>query len=111
MPRWSATTKRFVLAAFLLGAIYVAYRAGDIVRPFVWAAILSYVLLPVVGFLESRANMRRSLVIGTVRTPAWNVRPFARRRSITCEARSSGVRKPPLASTPSIRARRSESVR
>ena len=66
MARWSATTKRLVVALLVIGAIYVVYRAGDIVRPFVWAAVLSYVLLPVVGFLERRLPMRRTLAAALV---------------------------------------------
>src|SRR5207244_12170042 len=37
------------------------YRAGDIVRPFVWAGILAYVLLPVVALLERRFSMPRTI--------------------------------------------------
>jgi len=66
MARWSGTTKRLAVALLLIGAIYVVYRAGDIVRPFVWAAVLSYVLLPVVGFLERRLPMRRTLAAALV---------------------------------------------
>jgi predicted PurR-regulated permease PerM len=58
--RWSAPTKRVVVALIALGALYVVYRAGDIVRPFVWAAILAYVLLPLVGLLERRLSLPRT---------------------------------------------------
>jgi predicted PurR-regulated permease PerM len=37
------------------------WRAGDIVQPFLWAAILSYILLPVVGAIERRFNAPRTL--------------------------------------------------
>src|SRR5439155_292643 len=66
MARWSATTKRLVVAVLVIATIYIVYRAGDIVRPFVWAAILSYVLLPVVGLLERRLRMRRTLAAALV---------------------------------------------
>ena len=36
------------------------WQAGDIVAPFVWAAILSYILLPVVGALEGRFGLPRA---------------------------------------------------
>src|SRR5256712_6840684 len=59
--RWSGTTKRVVVALFGFAALYIVYRAGDIVRPFVWAGILAYVLLPVVALLERRFAMPRTI--------------------------------------------------
>jgi len=58
--RWSSTTKRVVVALFALAALYIVYRAGDIVRPFVWAGVVAYVLLPVVGLLERRLSLPRT---------------------------------------------------
>ncbi len=58
--RWSPTTKRLVVASLLVAAVLLVWHAGDIVRPFVWAAILSYVLLPVVGALERRFTLPRA---------------------------------------------------
>src|SRR5438874_2447477 len=58
--RWSVTTKRVVIASLVLGALALVWRVGDIVEPFVWAAVLSYVLLPVVGALQSRLNLPRT---------------------------------------------------
>ena len=59
--RWSPTTKRVVVAAFAALAVLIIWRAGDIVEPFVWAAILSYVLLPVVGAMQRRFGFGRTL--------------------------------------------------
>lgn len=59
-PRWSNTTKRVVIALFALAALYIVYRAGDIVRPFVWAGVLAYVLLPLVALLERRLTVPRT---------------------------------------------------
>jgi predicted PurR-regulated permease PerM len=64
--RWSSTTKRVVVALFAVAALYIVYRAGDIVRPFVWAGILAFVLLPVVGLLERRLSMPRTVAAGIV---------------------------------------------
>ena len=64
--RWSATTKRVVVVLFALIAVYVVYRAGDIVRPFVWAAIVAYVLLPVVALIERRAGLPRTAAAALV---------------------------------------------
>lgn len=59
--RWTSTTKRVVVAILLVATAYLVYRAGDIVRPFIWAAILGYVLLPVVRAFEHRLTNSRGL--------------------------------------------------
>ena len=59
--RWSTTTKRVVVGLLAVAAIFIVYRAGDIVRPFVWAAIVAYVLLPGVALLERRFSLPRTL--------------------------------------------------
>jgi len=64
--RWSSTTKRVVVALFALAALYIVYRAGDIVRPFVWAGVLAYVLLPVVALLERRLSLPRTAAAAIV---------------------------------------------
>ena len=58
-PRWSPALKRIVVGVLIAVAIYVIYRAGDIVRPFLWAAILGYILLPVVRAFEKRLTNHR----------------------------------------------------
>lgn len=64
--RWSSTTKRVVVALFAIAALYIVYRAGDIVRPFIWAGVLAFVLLPVVGLLERRLALPRTAAAGVV---------------------------------------------
>jgi len=64
--RWSSTTKRVVVALFAAAALYIVYSAGDIVRPFVWAGVLAFVLLPVVGLLERRLNLPRTVAAAIV---------------------------------------------
>jgi predicted PurR-regulated permease PerM len=64
--RWSSTTKRVVVALFAVAALYIVYRAGDIVRPFVWAGVLAFVLLPVVGALERRLSLPRTAAAAVV---------------------------------------------
>jgi predicted PurR-regulated permease PerM len=46
-----------------LAAVFLLFiwRAGDIVAPFLWAAILSYILLPLVGAIERRFNVPRTI--------------------------------------------------
>jgi predicted PurR-regulated permease PerM len=64
--RWSSTTKRVVVALFAVAVLYIVYRAGDIVRPFVWAGVLAFVLLPLVGLLERRLSLPRTAAAGIV---------------------------------------------
>ena len=64
--RWSSTTKRVVVALFAVAALYIVYRAGDIVRPFVWAGVLAFVLLPVVSLLERRLSLPRTAAAAVV---------------------------------------------
>src|SRR5207245_11163846 len=45
---------------------YIVYRAGDIVRPFVWAGVLAFVLLPLVGALERRMSLPRTAAAAIV---------------------------------------------
>jgi predicted PurR-regulated permease PerM len=65
-PRWSPTLKRVVVAVLVVGLVFVIYRAGDIVRPFLWAAILGYILLPVVRAFENRLTNHRGMAAGIV---------------------------------------------
>ncbi len=59
--RWSVTTKRAVVAGFAAIGILLLWRAGDIVQPFIWGLILAYILLPVVGAIERRFAVPRTL--------------------------------------------------
>ena len=59
--RWSPVTKRLVVAALVVALVLFLWRAGDIVQPFLWAMIVSYILLPVVGALERRFAFPRTL--------------------------------------------------
>ena len=58
--RWSLTTKRAVVLGLTALGLLVIWRAGDIVEPFVWAAVLSYILLPLVGAIERRFALPRT---------------------------------------------------
>jgi predicted PurR-regulated permease PerM len=64
--RWSPTLKRTTIAVLIVAAGFLVYRAGDIVRPFLWAAIVGYILLPVVRLLEERLGGRRNVAAGIV---------------------------------------------
>jgi predicted PurR-regulated permease PerM len=58
--RWSSTTKRVVIGSLAALFLLFIWRAGDIVEPFLWAMILSYVLLPFVGAIERRTGLPRT---------------------------------------------------
>lgn len=64
--RWSPALKRITVGVFILAAIFVFYRAGDIARPFLWAAILGYILLPVVRAFEHRLTNHRGVAAAIV---------------------------------------------
>src|SRR5438874_155895 len=64
--RWSPTMKRVIVGVLLVAVLFVVYRAGDIVRPFVWAAILGYILLPVVRAFENRLTNHRGIAAAIV---------------------------------------------
>lgn len=64
--QWSPVTKRIVVLLLVAIAVYVVARAGDIVRPFIWAAVLSYVLLPLVRLLEVRLTRHRGAAAAIV---------------------------------------------
>ncbi len=64
--RWSPTLKRTTIALLFIAALFLIYRAGDIVRPFLWAAILGYILLPLVRIIEERLRGRRNLAAAVV---------------------------------------------
>ena len=59
--RWSPTTKRVVVGSLAALFLLFIWRAGDIVEPFLWAMILSYILLPFVGAIERRFGVPRTL--------------------------------------------------
>src|ERR1043166_10309307 len=58
--RWSPTTKRLVVLGLAALGLVILWRAGDIVEPFVWAVILSYILLPLVGAIQRRFSLPRT---------------------------------------------------
>ena len=58
--RWSSTTKRVVIGSLAAVFLLFIWRAGDIVEPFLWAMILSYILLPFVGALQRRSGLPRT---------------------------------------------------
>ncbi len=60
-PRWSVTAKAIVTLCLLALLVYLLGRFRLVLPPLVLAAILAYVLTPIVDFLQSRLRMRRGL--------------------------------------------------
>lgn len=67
--RWSTTTK-IVISLLLLGfGIFLFSRFSVVFAPFVVALILTYILLPVVNFLERKLHLHRG--IATLLSYVW----------------------------------------
>lgn len=64
--RWSNFTKRAVALILLLLLALVLYRFREVLPPLMIAALLAFVLNPVVGFLVSRLHMSRGLATSVV---------------------------------------------
>ena len=65
-PLWSRTTKTIVVvgALLLLAALFLRFRA--LIIMLVMAAILAYLLDPLISFIDRRTNFRRGLIIAVV---------------------------------------------
>lgn len=65
-PLWSRTTKTIVVvgALLLLAALFLRFRA--LIIMLVMAAILAYLLDPLISFIDRRTNIRRGLIIAVV---------------------------------------------
>jgi predicted PurR-regulated permease PerM len=62
-PRWSTATKLMVVILIVLGAAVLFQRIESIIAPLVLAAILAFILNPVVSFFNRWAHIPRSLVL------------------------------------------------
>ncbi|HEY9326363.1 MAG TPA: AI-2E family transporter, partial [Candidatus Limnocylindria bacterium] len=47
--------------SFAALALLLLWRAGEVVQPFIWGLIVAYILLPVVGALERRFTLPRTV--------------------------------------------------
>ncbi len=63
--RWSPRTKIVISLLLLAFAIYLLYRFSIILAPLILAVIVTYILTPVVGFIQSRLHIPRVLAILT----------------------------------------------
>lgn len=60
-PPWGTSTKLAVFLLLLAGAIFLLWRFSDAIRPFIIAAIIAYVLSPLVSLFQRRLRLPRAL--------------------------------------------------
>lgn len=65
-PRWSPATKLLVVVLIVVGAALALQRIQSIITPLILAAILAFILNPVVGFFNRYARIPRSLVLVSI---------------------------------------------
>lgn len=62
-PYWSKTTKVIVVVFFILGALWLMGRFKSLIGMLVVAAILGYLLEPIINFIAKRTTLRRGIII------------------------------------------------
>ncbi len=65
-PHWSTTTKVIVVVFTLIIIALLLMRFRTLVAMLVIAAILAYLLDPVITFIDRRTNLKRGIIIGIV---------------------------------------------
>lgn len=61
--RWSAETRRWIILALVIGAVWLFYQELEILPPLILALLLAYLLNPIVTFLQRRQRMPRVLAV------------------------------------------------
>lgn len=62
-PYWSKTTKVIVVIFLILGLLWLMARFKSLIGMLVIAAILGYLLEPIINFIQQRTTLRRGLII------------------------------------------------
>ena len=62
-PRWSTATKILIVILLIVAAVALLQRIQSIMVPLILAAILAFILNPVVNFFNRWAHIPRSLVL------------------------------------------------
>ncbi len=65
-PNWSMTTKVIVVVFFILAGLWLIGRFQTLIAMLVIAAILGYLLEPIINFIGKRTGLRRGIVIAIV---------------------------------------------
>ena len=60
-PQWSPRTKSVVSFALLALGIYLLSRFSAVIKPFILAAVLAYVVSPLVGIFEAKLRLGRGV--------------------------------------------------
>jgi len=60
-PSWSTQTKTIVVLLVLGLVIYLLYRFNAVIKPFILALILAYVLAPVTNWFQERLKIHRGI--------------------------------------------------
>src|SRR4030065_1195690 len=58
-PSWSSQTKTIVVLLVVGLVIYLLYRFNTVIKPFILALILAYVLAPMTNWFQRRFKIRR----------------------------------------------------
>lgn len=61
-PQWSRTTKTVVVLLFLLGFTALAWRFSDLIAQLTVAAIIAYLLNPLIRLIDERTPLRRGTI-------------------------------------------------
>jgi len=61
--RWSDSTKRLVLAGVIIAFALTLYRFSAIIAPTLIAIILTYILNPVVKFIQTQTRLSRGWAV------------------------------------------------
>lgn len=62
-PYWSKTTKVIVVVFIILAVLWLISRFRAIIGMLVMAAVLSYLMEPIISFIDTRTKIRRGLII------------------------------------------------
>lgn len=62
-PPWNRNTKMIVAVIFLLLVALLAYRFQSLIAQLIIAAIIAYILSPIINFLDARTAVRRNVII------------------------------------------------
>lgn len=62
-PYWSKTTKVIVVVLIILAVLWLVSRFRTIIGMLVMAAVLSYLMEPLISFIDHRTKIRRGLII------------------------------------------------
>lgn len=65
-PPWGTTTKIIVVVFTLLLVALLAWRFQSVIGSFIVAAILAYLLDPLIAFIHRRTDIKRAFIIGAV---------------------------------------------